>query len=98
MAHVFFMKSINHAAQKNQPNFALVKNAHLNWFSPFHPREKNISVSRVTVPKIKFTGVLFILIAVGASNSVSLTKLQQFTNFNFNNLQKICIAQCILRI
>jgi len=92
------MKKINHAVQKNQPHFAIIKNAHLNWFSPFHPREKNISVNRVTVPKIKFTGVLFILIVVGALSSVSLIKLQQFANLNFNNLQKICITQCILRI
>jgi len=91
------MKNINHVVQKNHAHFATIKYAHLNWFSPFHPREKNISVSRVTVPKIKFTGVLFILV-VGALSSTGLIKLQQFTNVNFSNLQKICIAQCILRI
>jgi hypothetical protein len=97
MANVFFMKKTHHVEQKIQSSF-ISKNTHLTWFSPFHPREKNITVTRTTVPRIKFSGVISIFAFFGSLSLITIIKLPQSTGLYFNSLQKICITQCVLKI
>jgi len=98
MANVFYTKKHAHADTKNQPRYAMMKTAHLTWLSPFSHREKNLPLPRISVPKIKFSGIVFILTFLGSTSLIALTKLSKPVNLNCNNLQNICITHCVLRL
>ncbi|OCX54537.1 hypothetical protein BEL04_09890 [Mucilaginibacter sp. PPCGB 2223] len=99
VGNIFLMKSRVHTVAQNHIYFKTVNDSHISTFSLFHPREKNFAASgRSLVPKIKFSGVIFILTVIGSLNLIPLIKLPQPRNSGSGNFRKLCIALCILKI
>jgi len=98
IANAFFMPKILSAHPKPQIQISLLKCGRLFWCSSFGHKEKNLPNNRTSVPKIKFSGILFIAAFFGSLCLILALRPSTPFSINYYSLQNICITQCILRL
>jgi len=91
------MQKRPHDAPKNKFVVSVLKNGSTAWFTPYHHREKNLPIPRLALPKIKFSGIVFMLL-LAAICTVNIVKLPSSINPKRYSFQSICISNCVLNL